>query len=169
MCFLLFIFLSLSLSLSLFFRLIPWSIEAPCIHLSARVSKIWEGRRSASSLPRENGRAPVASVNRANFLSWSFIVNQGISASFSPLFSYLQHSYLSLSLNQSQSPTPFLLRVSPDPAGAGPRRSPSIFAVIPTVELNELSIFLNLGLHIVLPPILERTRLKFGSNSNFFF
>ena len=64
---------------------------------------------------------------------------------------------------------PFLLRVSPDPAGAGPRRSPSIFAVIPTVELNELSIFLNLGLHIVLPPILERTRLKFGSNSNFFF
>ena len=65
--------LSLSLSLLLFFRLIPWSIEAPCVHLSAQVSKTWTGRRSASSLPRETGRAPVASVNRANFLSQSFI------------------------------------------------------------------------------------------------
>ena len=29
----------LSLPLPLFFRLIPWNIEAPCDHLSARVSK----------------------------------------------------------------------------------------------------------------------------------
>ena len=32
-------YLSFFLSLTLFFRLIPWSIEAPCVHLSARVSK----------------------------------------------------------------------------------------------------------------------------------
>ena len=67
------LFLSLSLPLPLFFRLIPWSMGAPCVHLSAWVSKTWTGRRSASSLPQETGRAPVASVNRANFLSWSFI------------------------------------------------------------------------------------------------
>ena len=60
-------------SLTLFFRLIPWSIEALCVHLSAWVSKTWTGRRSASSLPRETGRAPVASVNRASSLSQGFI------------------------------------------------------------------------------------------------
>ena len=48
----------------------------------------------------------------------AFYVNQGISASFSPLFSYLQLSFL-LSLNQSL--TPFLFQVSLDPAEAGPR------------------------------------------------
>ena len=118
------LYLSLSLPLPLFFRLIPWSMGAPCVHLSARVFKTWMGRLSASSLPQETGRAPVASVNRANFLSWSFIdfLCKPKNISFSPLFSYLQHSYLSLSLNQSQSPTPFLLRVSLDPAGAGPRQ-----------------------------------------------
>ena len=67
------IFLSLSLPLPLFFRLIPWSMGAPCAHLSAQVSKTWTGRRSVSSLPQETGRAPVASMNRENFLSWSFI------------------------------------------------------------------------------------------------
>ena len=60
-------------SLTLFFRLIPWSIEALCIHLSAWVSKTWTGRCSASSLPRETGRAPAASVNRASSLSRGFI------------------------------------------------------------------------------------------------
>ena len=60
-------------SLTFFFRLIPRSIQAPCVYLSARVSKTWTGRRSASSLPQETGRAPVASMNRANFLSQSFI------------------------------------------------------------------------------------------------
>ena len=67
-----FFFLFFSLLLS-FFRLIPWNIEAPCVHLSAWVSKTWTGRRSVSSLPWETGKAPVASVNRANFLSQSFI------------------------------------------------------------------------------------------------
>ena len=67
-----------SLSLLLFFRLIPWSIEALCN------------------------------------------VNQGISASFSPLFSYLQYSsFISL----SNPPMPFFLQVPLDPAGAGPRHS----------------------------------------------
>ena len=82
--------LSLSLSLSLFFRLIPWSIEAPCVHLSAQVSKTWTGRHSASSLPWETGKAPVASVNRANFLSRSFIGSlckqRNISLFFSSIF-----------------------------------------------------------------------------------
>ena len=91
-----FFFLFFSLLLS-FFRLIPWSIEAPCVHLSARVSKTWTGRRFASSLPWEIGKAPVASVNRQTFcleVLLAFYVNQGVSASFSPLFSYLQYSFL---------------------------------------------------------------------------
>ena len=90
-------FLFPSLSLTLFFRLIPWSTEAPCVHLSAWVSKTWMGRCSVSSLPRETGKAPVASVNRANSLSRSFIgflCKPRNTASFSSLFSYLQHSFL---------------------------------------------------------------------------
>ena len=79
-----------SFSFTLFFRLIPWSIEAPCVHLSAWVSKTWTGRCSVSSLPWETGRAPVASVNRANFLSWSFIgclcKPRNISLFLSPIF-----------------------------------------------------------------------------------
>ena len=69
----LFFFFSFFLSLTLFFRLTPWSIEALCVHLSTQVSKTWMGRCSASSLPRETGRAPVASVNRASSLSRGFI------------------------------------------------------------------------------------------------
>ena len=91
---------SLSLPLPLFFRLIPWSTGAPSVHLSARVFNTLTRRRSASSLPRETERAPVACVNRATSCLEVLLVlyvNQGISASFSPLFSYLQHSYLSLS------------------------------------------------------------------------
>ena len=84
-----------------FFRLIPWSIEAPGVHLSARVSKIWTGRRSASSFPWETRKAPVASVNGANFLSRSFIgflcKPRNISLFLSPLLSYwstLDHQVL---------------------------------------------------------------------------
>ena len=65
--------LSFFLSLTLFFRLIPWSTKALCIHFPAWASKTWTGRRSASSLPRETGRAPAAYVNRASPLSWGFI------------------------------------------------------------------------------------------------
>lgn len=101
-------------------RLIPWSMEAPCVHLSARVSKTWTGRRSASSLPRETGKAPVASVNRANFLSRSFIgflcKPRNISLSL-PYF--LIYNILSLSLSLNHPPTPFFLQVPLDPAGAG--------------------------------------------------
>ena len=124
--FLFFFFLSLSLPLPLFFRLIPRSMRAPCIHVSAQVSKTWTGRCSASSLPRETGRAPVASVNRANSLSWSFIgflcKTRNISLFLSSIF--LSTTFLSLSIYiyQSQSPMPFLLQVSLNPAGAGPRR-----------------------------------------------
>ena len=115
------IFLSFSLRLPLFFRLIPWSMGAPCVHLSARVSKTWTGRRSVSSLPRETGRAPVASVNRANFLSQSFISflckPRNISLCLSSIFlSTIFFPYLSL----NQSPTPFFLQVPLDPVGARP-------------------------------------------------
>ena len=113
---------SFSLSLPLlFFRLIPWSIEASCVHLSARVSKTWTGRCSASSLPWETRRAPVASVNRANSLSWSFIgflcKPRNISLFLSSIFlSSTLFPYLSL----NRSPTLFFFRVPIDPAGAGP-------------------------------------------------
>ena len=86
--------LSFSLSLPLFFRLIPWSIEALCAHLSAWASKTWKGRRSASSLPWETGRAPVAYVNRASpclGALLAFCVNKGISAS---ILSSLIHSFI---------------------------------------------------------------------------
>ena len=63
----------LSFSLTLFFRLIPWSTGARCVHLSAWTSKTWTGRRFASSLPREIGRAPAAYVNGASPLYWGFI------------------------------------------------------------------------------------------------
>ena len=59
-------------------------------------------------------RAPVASVNRASPLSGTllaFCVNQRISAS---ILSSLIHSFI-------RSPTPFLLRVPLDLAGAGPQ------------------------------------------------
>ena len=115
---------SFSLSLSLlFFRLIPWNMEAPCVHLSAQVSKTWTGRRSASSLPWGTGKAPVASVNRANFLSRSFIgficKPRNISLFLSSIFlSTIFFPYLSL----NQLLMPFFLQVPLDPAGAGPRQ-----------------------------------------------
>ena len=113
---------SLSLPLPLFFRLIPWSTGAPSVHLSARVFKTLRRRRSASSLPRETERAPVACVNRATSCLEVLLVlyvNQGISASFSPLFSYLQYSFL-ISLNHLL--TPFFFQVPLYPAGARPRQ-----------------------------------------------
>ena len=114
---------SLSLPLPLLFRLIPWSMEAPSVLLSAWVSKTQSGRRSAPSLPQETGRAPVASVNRANFLSRSFI---GFLCKPRNICLFLSSIFLSstffpyLCLNQSL--ILFLLRVSLDPAGAGPRQ-----------------------------------------------
>ena len=115
---------SLFFSLTFFFRLISWRIEAPCVHLSARVSKTWTGRCSASSLPWETRKAPVASVNRANFLSRSFIgflcKPRNISLCLSSIFlSTIFFPYLCL----NHPPTPFFLQVPLDPAGAGPRHS----------------------------------------------
>ena len=114
-------FLSFFLSLTLFFRLIPWSTEVLCVHSSAWVSKTWTGRHSASSLPQETRKAPVASVNRANFLSQSFIgflrKPRNISLFLSSIFlSTIFFPYLSL----NHPPTPFFLQVPLDPAGAGP-------------------------------------------------
>ena len=107
-----------SFSFTLFFRLIPWSIEAPCIHLSARVSKTWTGRRSVSSLPQETGRAPVASVNRANSLSQGFIgflcKQRNISLFLSSVPLSFIHSFIYLRC--------FLLQVPLDPVGAGPQQ-----------------------------------------------
>ena len=76
-----------------------------------------------SSLPWETGKAPVASVNRANFLSRSFIgflcKPRNISLFLSSVFlSTIVFPYLSL----SHPPTPFFLQVPLDPAGAGPRQ-----------------------------------------------
>ena len=101
----------LSLSLPLFFRLIPWTIEALCIHFPAWASKTRSRRHSASSFWLEGAlrlhsgeRVPVASVNRASPLSGAllpFCVKQGISAS---ILSSLIHSFI-------HSPMPFILRV----------------------------------------------------------
>ena len=132
--------------LTFFFRLIPWSIEAPCVHLSAQVSKTWTGRRSASSLPRETGKAPVASVNRANFLSQSFIgflcKPRNISLFLSSIFlSTIFFPYRSL----NHPPTPFFLQVPLDPAGAGPRqeRSPNMIPFNVAVKCLLSDIFSN--------------------------
>ena len=91
----------LSLSLPLFFRLIPWTIEALCIHFPAWASKTRSRRHSASSFWLEGAlrlhsgeRVPVASVNRASPLSGAllpFCVKQGISAS---ILSSLIHSFI---------------------------------------------------------------------------
>ena len=114
----------LSLPLPVFFSLIPWNIEAPCDHLSARVSKTWTGRHSASSLPQETGKAPVASLNRANFLSQSVI---GFLCKPRNISLFLSSTFLStiffpyLTLNNPQMP--FFLQVPLDPAGAGPRHT----------------------------------------------
>ena len=84
--------LSFFLSLTLFFRLIPWSIEALCVHLSAQASKTRMGRCSASSLPRETGKALVASVNRTSLLSWGFISSLCKPTNFS-FYSFRSHSF----------------------------------------------------------------------------
>ena len=74
----------LSLSLRLFLR----SAEALWVHFPAPASKTLSRRHSVSS-PHQ--KVPEASVNRASPVSGAllaFCINQGISASFSPLPSY---------------------------------------------------------------------------------
>ena len=89
------------------FHLVPWSIEAPFIHLSAQFFNACTGRHSASSLPRETGRRPEATVNNANFFSQSFIGSlckpRNMSLFLSSIFlSTTLYPYLSL----NQLPTP---------------------------------------------------------------
>ena len=77
----------LSFSLSLFFRLIPWRKEALWVHFPAWASKTL----SRASPHREGAWGRLAlhkqSKPHAGALL-AFWVNQGISASFSPLLSY---------------------------------------------------------------------------------
>ena len=76
------------LSLSLSFRLIPWSAEALWVHFPAQASKTLLRRCSVPSPHREGARGlREQSKPRAGALL-AFCVNQGISASFSPLLSY---------------------------------------------------------------------------------
>ena len=79
---------SVSLSLCLFFRLIPWSAEALWVHFPARASKTLSRRCSAPSPHREGawGLREQSKPHAGALLA--FCVNQGISASFSPLLSY---------------------------------------------------------------------------------
>ena len=84
------VFLSFSLSLPLFFRLIPWSAEALWVHFPARASKTLSRRCSAFSLHREGAWGLREQSKPCTGALLAFCVNQGISASFSPLLSYRQ-------------------------------------------------------------------------------
>ena len=54
---------------TLSFRLVPiWSTKIRCVYLFPWVSKTLTGRCPAPSLPRETGRAPVASRRRCKSL-----------------------------------------------------------------------------------------------------
>ena len=76
----------LSLSPSLFFRLIPWSVEALWVHFPARASKTLLRRRSVPSPHREGTwRLSEQSKPHARTLL-AFCVNQGISVSFFLLY-----------------------------------------------------------------------------------
>ena len=86
-----------SFSFTLFFRLIPWSIEAPCIHLSTGFLRPErEDVLHLHSLGRLGGHLWPLWTGQTSCLEvlLAFYVNQGTSASFSPLFSYLQYSFL---------------------------------------------------------------------------
>ena len=89
------LYLSLSFSLSFFlsslsFWLIPRSAEARWAHRLARVSKTLSRRRPVPSPPREGTRClPAAAQALKNRALLAFRVNQGISASFSLLLSYV--------------------------------------------------------------------------------
>ena len=80
--------LSLSLSLSLFLRLIPWSAEALWVHFPAWASKTLSRRRSAPSPYREGAWGLCEQSEPGARALLAFCVNQGLSASFSPLLSY---------------------------------------------------------------------------------
>ena len=80
----------LSFSLSLFFRLIPWSTEALWVHFPARASKTLLRRCSVPS-PHRDGAWGLREQSKPHAGALlAFCVNQGISASFSPLLSYHQ-------------------------------------------------------------------------------
>ena len=96
-----------SFSLSSFFRLISWSAEALWVHFFARASKTLSRRRSVSSLHRE-GTCGLREQSKSCVRGFiGFLCEpRNISLFLSPLLSL--------------SPTPFILRVSLDPVGAGP-------------------------------------------------
>ena len=70
---------------SLFLRLFLWSAEALWVHFPARASKTLSRRRSAPS-PRREGAWGLREQSKPHVGALlAFCVNQGISASFSPL------------------------------------------------------------------------------------
>ena len=77
-----------SLSLSLFFRLISWSTESLWVHFPARASKTLSRRCSAPSSHREGAWGLREQSKPLAGALLAFWVNQGMSASFSPLLSY---------------------------------------------------------------------------------
>ena len=78
----------LFLSLPLFFRLLPWSAEALWVHFPAQASKTLLRRHSAP-LPHQEGAWGLREQSKPHAgASLAFCINQGISASFSPLLSY---------------------------------------------------------------------------------
>ena len=80
--------LSCTRSPSLFFRLIPWSTEALWVHFPAQASKTLSRRCSAPS-PHQEGAWGLREQSKPHAGALlAFRVNQGISASFSPLLSY---------------------------------------------------------------------------------
>ena len=80
--------LSLSFSLPLFFRLILWSAEALWVHFPAQASKTLSRRCSPPS-PHQEGPWGLCEQSKLHAVALlAFCVNQGISASFSPLLSY---------------------------------------------------------------------------------
>ena len=119
------LYLSFSLSLSLSLSFSGWSLGAwglPAFtYLPGFLRPEQESVLRLHSLRRPGGHLWPLWTGQTSCLEVLLVlyVNQGISASFSPLFSYLQHSFL-ISLNHS--PMPFLLWVPLDPAGAGPRQ-----------------------------------------------
>ena len=80
------VFLSLSLSLS--FRLFLWSTEALWVHFPSWASKTFSRRRSAPSPHREGAWCLREQSKPLPGALLTFCVNQGISASLSPLPSY---------------------------------------------------------------------------------
>ena len=115
----LFFFLSLSYSL---FQAEPLEHRGSLCSLPGFLRPEQEDVLRLNSLGRPGGHLWPPWTGQTSCLEvlLIFYVNQRISLSL--LYFLIYNILIYLSLNQSQSLTPFLLQVSLDPAGAGPRR-----------------------------------------------